>query len=469
MIQRRNRPVAPNPTACRAFAATATLLLAVGTTTARSRPSACDTTTADPPAAALTDTLDAFWRSLDPPWYEPLTVHDLDFGLTDAGLDSLTDEGDHVIAGMQAGRPWRLAPSPLARLRFNRAEGPVVGGDVTLTRAGTHQPRLVAGLDYGFAWRRCTHDHRLELPLRIARLRDDAGRLVRAPWVLLALEAAGGRTIDRFGGDRRPLDDPSALFAGDDPSQYFEHEQWRVALRCAPHPATTLRLGYGAGAQRPLGTRTTWSLFGDPEDVGPDVAALPLHRRSWTAEAIWRRRGLELSAAKTWHRVTDAPLPALAADRDAAVWFGLTRFTARWSARDARGNTWLARGEWHDVDRPGAPQWRTHLGGYGTLHGEQPDALVGERAAWAVAEFLWNRRLGFLPDVSFLRFQPLLHAEWGRAWPVDGPSRQIVNLGGGLNADLGLGGAEEALQLLLVVPVAGEGAGVRFAAVVSVR
>lgn len=459
MIQRRIAPAA---------VATALLLFALGLAPARSEPTAPDSATSDPSAAAP-DTLDAFWRSLDPPWYEPLTARDLDIGLTDAGLDSLTGEGDRVIAGMRAGRPWRLAPSPLARLRFNRAEGPVLGGEVVLTRAGAHQPRLTTGVDYGFAWHRGTHDHHLELPLRIARPRDADGHLERAPWAWLALEVEGARTIDRFGGDRRPLDDPSALFAGDDPCQYFEHERWRVALRCAPHPATTLRLGYGAGTQRPLGTRTTWSLFGDRGDVDPDIAALPLHRRSWTAEAAWRRHGLELTAAKTWHRVTDAPLPALAADPDAAVWFGLTRLTARWSARDSRGNTWLARGEWHGVDRPGAPQWRTHLGGYGTLHGEQPDALVGDQGAWAVAEFLWNRRLGSLSDVSILRFQPLLHAEWGRVWPAGGPAREVVNLGGGLNADLRLGGTGEALQLLLVVPVAGDGAEVRLAVVVAMR
>ncbi len=47
--------------------------------------------------------LDAFWMSLDLPWYEPQMVRDMDLGLSDAGLDSLVGEGDREIVRVIAG------------------------------------------------------------------------------------------------------------------------------------------------------------------------------------------------------------------------------------------------------------------------------------------------------------------------------------------------------------------------------
>ncbi len=223
---------------------------AAGVEMSRADTSSADTTRTETTSADTTSvvTVDAFWKSRDPPWYEPLTVRDLDFGLSDAGLDSLVGEGDRVIARMIVGRPWQLGVKPLERFRFNRVEGLVLGGEVRLARAGVRQASLTSGLDYGFAWRRCTHSHRLDVPLLTAKPRDAEGYLVREPWVKLAFEAEGGRTIERFGGDRRPLNDLSALIAGDDPNQYYEMEAWQAGVRYSPHPALTFRVGGEGGA-----------------------------------------------------------------------------------------------------------------------------------------------------------------------------------------------------------------------------
>lgn len=118
---------------------------------------------------------------------------------------------------MIAGRPWQLGVKPLEWFRYNRVAGLVLGGEVRRARAGVRQASLSSGLNYGFAWRRCTHSHKLDVPLLTARPRGDEGLLVWEPWVKLAFEAEGGRTIERFGGDRRPLNNLSALIVGDDP------------------------------------------------------------------------------------------------------------------------------------------------------------------------------------------------------------------------------------------------------------
>ncbi len=353
-----------------------------------------DSTVAGPQAAisdsVSVDPVDAFWRTLDPPWYEPLTVRDLDFGLSDAGLDSLVGEGDHVIARMIAGRPWQIKTKPLERFRYNRVEGLVLGGEVTLARAGVRQPSLTSGLDYGFAWRRCTHEHRLDVPLLTARPRDDEGFLVREPWVRLAFEAEGGRTIERFGGDRRPLNDLSALIAGDDPSQYYEQEAWRVGGRYAPHPALVVRVGAGSGVHRGLGARTGWSLFGDRE-LGRGNEGVPgLRRRSLFVEVGWRYKGLEVTAERGWHRVTGASVSELVTDSDAALWFARTRLAGKWQTQDRHGNTWIVRGEWSGIDRQGVPEWRTSLGGYGLMRGLKAGSIKGDNAVWYCAELRVN-------------------------------------------------------------------------------
>ena len=348
--------------------------------------SRADTSRADTTSADMTgvESVDAFWKSLDPPWYEPLTVRDLDFGLSDAGLDSLVGEGDRVIARMIAGRPWQLGVKPLERFRFNRVEGLVLGGEVRLARAGVRQASLTSGLDYGFAWKRCTHSHRLDVPLLTAKPRDAEGYLVREPWVKLAFEAEGGRTIERFGGDRRPLNDPSALITGDDPNQYYEMEAWQAGVRYSPHPALTFRVGGGAGEHRVLGTRTSWSLFGGRDAVRTNGAASGLDRNSYYLNSGWKYKEFEIATELWWHQVTEESLNTL---NDAQYsWHKQHTIKGTLRYHDHAGNKWIFQNEWYSYDRAIAPEWNVYLGGYGTLRGIPAGSLMGNSAIWFSAE-----------------------------------------------------------------------------------
>ncbi|MDO9693302.1 MAG: hypothetical protein Q7W56_01075 [Candidatus Latescibacteria bacterium] len=399
--------------------------------------------------------VDDFWRTLDPPWYEPLTVRDLDFGLSDVGLDSLVGEGDHVIARMIAGRPWQLGVKPLERFRFNRVEGLVLGGEVRLARAGVRQASLTSGLDYGFAWRRCTHSHKLDVPLLTAKPRDAEGFLVREPWVKLAFEAEGGRTIERFGGDRRPLNDLSALIAGDDPSQYYEMEAWRVGGRYSPHPALTFTVAGGEGEHRGLGVRTEWSLFGGRDAGRPNEVVPGLERRSVFATAAWRRRGLEIKAGREWHWAEGPAGEALAAGADDDVSMIHDHLGARWIVRDRHGDLWVFRGEGFQMDGRDVTEWRAYFGGLGTLEGLEPGTLFGRGGVWGSMEFRWNvDLLGTMQMPLFGRvgLQPAVVGEGGRSVPFGRESR----VGGGGLEYYGVGvGVVSGLQEL------GDGGAVR--------
>jgi hypothetical protein len=374
----------------------AALALAWGQGPARAGTAGADSSVAAAQTAAIDSvgaaSVDDFWRTLDPPWYEPLTVRDLDFGLDDAGLDSLVGEGDHVIARMIAGRPWQLGVKPLERFRFNRVEGLVLGGEVRLARAGVRQASLTSGLDYGFAWRRCTHSHKLDVPLLTAKPRDAEGFLVREPWVKLAFEAEGGRTIERFGGDRRPLNDMSALIAGDDPSQYYEMEAWRVGGRYAPHPAVVFRVGVGAGSHRGLGTRTSWSLIGDRNEEQFNEAVLELDRRSLLFSTAIKYNDINFTADWRINQITQVPYDDLAISSKSSYWISQRIFSALWHIQDSQDNSWIIQAELADVTSEIVQEWWSYLGGNGSLRDLDAGLMRGVKSAWFSIEIHehWN-------------------------------------------------------------------------------
>lgn len=374
-------------------------------------------TVAAAPATASADSgrtaADDFWRSLDPPWYEPLTVRDLDFGLDDAGLDSLVGAGDHVIARMIAGRPWQLGVKPLERFRYNRVEGLVLGGEVRLARAGVRQASLTSGLDYGFAWRRCTHSHKLDVPLLTARPRDAEGFLVREPWVKLAFEAEGGRTIERFGGDRRPLNDLSALIAGDDPSQYYEMEAWRAGVRYSPHPALTFRVAGGEGEHRGVGVRTGWSLLGKPSNIKDNIILGGLRRYSVFSEACWTLASLTLKASILSNDITNMEVDN---DLNIKSMYHNVRKSIRvhWNVQHNNGNYWLINCEWVDSSNGKSPELLTYIGGFGTLRELPAGGYCGDMAFWLSAEYHFNWISCLASEISFLSIiQPMLLVSGG--------------------------------------------------------
>jgi len=419
---------------------------------------------------AAIDSLNAYWRSLDSGWYEPLRLEDLGLGLTPVLLDSLTVEGDAVIGRMIAGRPWRVRLHPVSLLHYNRVQGLDLGGEIEIHRPGVRQPRLLSGLSYGLAWKRLSHTHRLSVPLATARLYDDGGWPDRPPWTWLALEAEGGRGTEWFAGDMRGERNLGAFFSGKDPNQYYDLAHWRAGLRVTPRPQLSLLLGAGGGRHRPLGVRTDWSLFGDRDEVGGNLAVTGLSRRTLYAGLQVRWRGLWLQGLQEWHRVTDNDLPDVAAADDGAAWYRHFVLKAMWQERDPWGDVWVLRGNWNSVDRQAPLEWKTYLGDYGTLRGYEALELVGDRGGWASLDVRWNVdlfRALRIPLLERLGLQPITFADWGRVSRREGPHADYhgaegwrADVGVGLGKFLGLGGRLGSLRLFAAKPV-GEGAGGR--------
>jgi hypothetical protein len=418
---------------------------------------------------AAIDSLNTYWRNLESDWYEPLTLEDLDVGLDPSRLDSLTIEGDLTIGRMIAGRPWRFRVKPPRGIGFNRVKGFDVGPRIEIYRPGVRQPRLISDVRYGFAWKRISHRHRLDLPLLTARLYDADGFLDRAPWTWLTLEAEGGRITDWFAGDMRAERVATAIFGGDDPNHYFERRYWRVGLRIAPRPPLTLRLGGGGGTHRPLAVATDWNLFGD--DVADNLAAERLSHRSLYAGLSWRWRGLRLSGRHEWRRVTNAPgLPDVAASADGRAWYRHLDVRAVWQGLDGWGDTWTLTGNWRTADRQQPLPWKTYLGDHGTLRGFKARELVGDGGAWASLDARWNLdpfESLHVPLLRNLGLQPITFADWGRVhrrsgaldtYPGDAGWR--ADVGVGLGKFLGLGSRLQNVRLYAAKPV-GAGMGER--------
>ena len=406
---------------------------------------------------AAIDSLNTYWRELDDDWYVPLTLEDLEIGLTPSRLDSLTSEGDAVIARMIAGRPWRLKWRPLGRLHFNRVQGLDLGGTVTLYRPGVRQPKLRSGVSYGLSWKRLTHRHRLTLPLLTARPRDAEGYLVRPPWTWLVFQAQAERDVEWFAGDHRVERNLGAMISGKDPNHYYEASTWRTDVRITPRPSLTLSAGVGGGRHRPLGVRTDWSLFGNAGDVADNLAVAGLHRRTVHAGLLVDWRGFRLRTLHEWHRVTDSPLTS-----DAA-WYRHTLVQARWRYRDRWGDIWVLRGNWNTVDRLAPIEWMTYLGDHGTLRGYGARELTGDRGAWASLDVRWDVDLFAalrVPLLESLGLQPITFADWGRVYRhaddpalYPGGSGWRADAGVGLSKFAGFGGGVQNLRLYAAKPV----------------
>lgn len=418
---------------------------------------------------AAVDSLNNYWRSLDSSWYEPLRLEDLGWGLTPARLDSLRAAGDVKIAGMLSGRPWRVSARPLARLQFNRVEGLSPGGEVELYRPGARQPRFVSGLSYGVASRRVSHQHGLVVPLITTRLRDAEGRLRAAPWTSLAFEARGGRETEWFAGDMRRERDMGAFFGGDDPNHYFEREHWRAGLRYTPRPWLSLLAGYGTGSHRPLGVATTWSLFGNRNEVPGNFAITPKNLRTFDLGTQVRWRGLWLQAVQEWSRLSNSPDPLIVAG-DGSAWFRHYVLKAMWQEMDPLGNTWVLRGNWSSVDRVAPLEWKTWLGDHGSLRGYPARELVGDQGGWASLDMRWNLdpfRSLRMPLLKNLGLQPVTFVDFGRVHRrsddtdgYPGGDGWRADLGFGFGRFVGMGGRLDNIRLYAAKP-AGNGQGGR--------
>ncbi|MBC8423008.1 hypothetical protein H8E07_02690 [bacterium] len=412
---------------------------------------------------AAVDSLNAYWRGLESDWYEPLTLDELDLGLSAVQLDSLVIEGDTVIARMIAGRPWLTRVRPLRHARFNRVTGLDVGGEVVLYRPGVRQPRLSSRASYGLSWKKLSHAHSLSLPVATARLYDDEGYRSRAPWTWLPLEAEGGHGAEWFAGDRREERNLAAFFSGEDPNHYYARTHWRASLRLRPRPFLTLWLGGGGGRHRPLGVRTDWSLFGDREAVGGNLQVAGLSRRTLHAGLQVSRGGLWMRGRQEWHRVSDSPLPDVADAAGGKAWYRRLAMKAGWHGHDPWGDEWVLSANWQSLDRQAPLEWMTYLGDHGTLRGFAARELAGDRGAWASLDVRWDLdpfRTLRIPLLKGLGLQPITFADWGRVERIDGALDDYpgadgwrADVGVGLGKRLGLGGMLNHVRAYAARPV----------------
>jgi len=380
---------------------------------------------------AAADSLASYWSHLsDGDWYDPLTPLDLGVGLTAARYDSLIAAGDIVLAGMLRGRPWRIDLSPVDEFRYNRTEGPTLGASVEVSRPGARQPSWTTRLAYAFARKKPTASTKLTVPVMVARPRDAQGLLSRTPWTRITLEADAGRTIIGFAGESVILPTLQSLLIGEDPTHYHERTWGRVGLRTRPTPWLSLWTGASRGRDHSLDVATRWSVFGDESDVSDNLQVREQSTTDLETGLSLRRHGLRF-------------------DTDLTV----SRVEGRWARRfEARGrlvrhdflrNEWAFRGFWSSVDRRAPLQWKTWLGGEGSLRGFEAAELVGDFGGLAVLQVNWNvdpLRTLRVPMLKDWALQPLTFVEYGRAGNSTGDAELDTGFGDqGWRADAGFG------------------------------
>ena len=409
---------------------------------------------------AAIDSLNSYRRNLEDDWYRPLTIDDLDGMLTRGRLDSLSGLGDSELIRMIDGRPWRVDFQPLAGLHFNRVEGFATSVQLKVDRPGLRQPSWTTRASYGMAWKRATVESALAIPLLTRRPRDELGRYRAAPWTSLALEAEGGRTTRWFAGDSRFERDLESVFSGEDPSSYFEQRWWETRLRARPVPGLALTAGVGGADDRPLAVATRWSLFGDEADVPNNIRAAAVARRSVSTSLEWKTHASTVGAELDWHRVTSG---ATGTGNGSVTWFRQLKGYAQATRHDHLHNEWVVRGEWTSVDHQAPVQWKTWLGGWGSLRGYEAGELVGDRGGWVSLDTRWNVDLFKTLRVPLLKkfgLQPVTFVEAGRTWNADGPDAPWTEPGWRADAGFGfsrvLGVGErgpESLRLYMARPV----------------
>jgi len=361
---------------------------------------------------AASDSLASYWDHLkDDDWYDPLTPEDLGIGLTRARYDSLIAAGDDVLVDMLRGRPWRFDVNWLSKFRFNRVEGPVLGGSMVVDRPGPRQPEWTTRFAYGFARKEPTVETELNIPLLATRRYDEHGRLMRQPWTGLALEVDAGDTVHRFASEKRFLASFVGLRRGNDPAHYYQRTWGRVGLRTRPTPWLSLWTGAARGEDRPLGVATRWSLFGDEADVQDNLQIEQRTSTDLETGITIRRHGLRLAADLKMSRTDQA-------------WVRRWGASARVTRLDPLHNEWTLASAWSSVDRRAPLHWKTWLGGLGTLRGYEPGELAGDRGGYASLSAAWNVDLFRVLHVPLLKnweLQRVTFGEIGMVDDVDGP------------------------------------------------
>jgi len=402
---------------------------------------------------AAVRSLNEYWRRLDDGWYEPLTPDLLTTGLDEAALDSLSSVGDRELTALLGGRRWKLALRPLAGSGFNRCEGWRPASGAVLRRLGRQGAVVTLGAGYGIARRRVVWNAAVAWPLAEARPPELPGRPPGRPWTRWALALAGGDGVARFAGPGGAVHTLDAILTGEDPGMYHARRWAEAAVAWRPARRLELRLGGLRERHGALAVATDWNLAGDADRVPVNWAAAPLDTRAATAGLAWTGGRLEADARAEWHSAA-----RLAPDR---LNFLRLAAGARGSWLDRHGNELAARVAWSGVDRAAPLQWQTFLGGSQSLRGYPARELAGDRGLLAAVDLRAGSdplRALRVPLLGSLRLQPLLFADFGRAYAAGAPTAPEGETGWRADAGFGFGrllgaGGQGNLRLYLAKPV----------------
>jgi hypothetical protein len=405
-------------------------------------------------AEAVVDEGVAFWSAIDGAWEAalPATLHSAPV-LAPAQLDSLSHEGERILAAMPSSPPWRLRVRPLAPA-YNRAQGfaPRVG--LRFGRVGS-RTRLDAQGGLGLT------DHRAMWGLGAQAALSNA----------FTFSVTGARETAAFAGDGRAgWRFWSAVLWGGDPNHYYDRTSWTAALAWRHDDDAWLKASAERARELPLGVRTRWNVAG--HELSPDGmrVAEALDDRV-VRVAGGGRVGIVTShaaVARHWLRARDG----IGDERTLDEW----RLSMKAQRLDPLGDRWTLRAGGRGFSGVAPAQLKVWAGdwwpgddvdaGGGSLCGWPAGTLAGDHGAWASLAVDLNvdpwRSLR-VPGLRSLRLQPLVFAEWAGAWggsAVDGAatgSRADVGLGFSRRVDLPLVGAGSRLEVRAARAV-GEGA-----------
>lgn len=419
---------------------------------------------------ASDDSLSTYWGEISQVWRGDLTEALTPVALSEARIDSLTEEGSAVLAEMAVASPW-TASLGASTPGFNRVQGPVVRAKASLRHRGRVRPRVDLMAGYAFSNQRPEAMLGVRWPLVRGQVQERPG--ADPDRAALELQLGCWKRAQLFAGDhRRHTRSFTSFIYGSDPNSYFESRGASADLAWRPGLGLELWGGAGYAEERAQDQNTGWNLLGRSLRPDGNLSAQHLDDRQATAGANWRGGPLTLRGDVTWHR---AEGPDLTAAGLGETDLRETRLGGKLDLLDDMGNQWLVKGGYREVDRQAPRQWRTYLGDYGSLRGYPAGELSGDAGTWASVDL----RVGVdplaalhVPVVRYWRLQPLLFADWGRTrnevgpWPEEGLTgdRFDVGFGFGKRFDLPFAWGHPNLRCYAARPVGegSEGRGWRF-------
>ncbi|HEX7078073.1 MAG TPA: hypothetical protein VF363_06620 [Candidatus Eisenbacteria bacterium] len=329
-----------------------------------------------------------------------------------AGAAAAPADWDTLAAGLPEQVIFGFAP----RLAYDRADGPLLGGD-----AGFRRRKDVASLVHAWAGYAVSRERGLggagfEIPLGyrgVFRIGAEVYRTTATPddWIV-------GRTENTF----------FALFARTDYMDWYEAEGGEARLRWNPGRDAAFSIRARIESQSSLRTRTRVALFGKDDRFRPMPPLQDGDLGAWTVDA---RVGPETLPPRGG---TNGTIAFERAGDPIARDFVYSRLSAavRTLIRLSPHQTIRARalvGSTREGSLPPQAVW--HVGGIGTLRALDYKAFGGDQYFLANAEYYLLARKNLYP-MAFL--------DWGAAWfGRDNLSRQKPALDGGVGLRLGEG------------------------------